>query len=119
MLLAGGASCAGAAAYAYSGDVTAMKFDAATAVAPLLRLLDAEVAHTVGIKAAAAGLFPRETRPDVPALATQLWGRRFSNPFGEPGHTLVLFDSYWETRCLVHSSWQMLCHSMQCSSPHA
>mmetsp|Transcript_18681 Transcript_18681/g.56470 ORF Transcript_18681/g.56470 Transcript_18681/m.56470 type:complete len:397 (+) Transcript_18681:78-1268(+) len=80
-LLLGGASCAGGAAY-YGGDITAMKFDAASAVGPVLRLLDAEDAHNLGIKAAAAGLFPRETRPDPPVLATQLWGRKFSNPFG-------------------------------------
>ncbi len=82
-LLAGGASCGAVAAYAYGGDVTAMKFDVASSVGPALRLLDAEVAHDMGIQAAAAGLFPRETRPDPPALATQLWGRQFSNPFGE------------------------------------
>lgn len=53
-----------------------------SAAGPLLRLLDPETAHNVGLRAAAAGLFPRETRPDPPRLATSAWGRHLSNPFG-------------------------------------
>jgi hypothetical protein len=50
---------------------------------PLVRLLDAERAHQVGIMAARLGLFPRETRPDPPSLRTTVWGREFPNPLGE------------------------------------
>lgn len=82
MLLAGAASCSGLVAYNYAGDPTALVFDTASALGPLLRLVDAETAHNIGIFAASKGLFPRETRPDPPNLATQVWGRSFPNPFG-------------------------------------
>jgi dihydroorotate dehydrogenase len=36
----------------------------------------------VGIWAAKAGLFPKETRPDPTSLTTTVWGREFSNPLG-------------------------------------
>jgi hypothetical protein len=74
---------AGGTAAAYRHDLKQLQFDAASGVGPLLRLLDPETAHNVGLWAAGAGLFPRETRPDPPRLATSAWGRRLSNPFGK------------------------------------
>ena len=49
---------------------------------PLVRLLDAESAHNLGIAAARWCLLPRETRPDPPSLRTRVWGRDFPNPLG-------------------------------------
>lgn len=60
------------------------KFQLASATGPLIRTLDAETAHRVGILAARYGLFPKETRPDPESLKVQLWGRTFPNPIGEP-----------------------------------
>jgi dihydroorotate dehydrogenase len=74
---------------AYRHDLKQLQFDAASGVGPLLRLLDPETAHNVGLWAAASGLFPRETRPDPPRLATSAWGRRLSNPFGKCSALLV------------------------------
>ena len=73
----------GVTAAAYRHDLKQLQFDAASGAGPLLRLLDPETAHNVGLWAAAAGLFPRETRPDPPRLATSAWGRKLSNPFGK------------------------------------
>lgn len=50
---------------------------------PLVRLLDVETSHKVGIMAAKFGLFPKETRPDPACLKTTVWGREFPNPLGE------------------------------------
>ena len=50
---------------------------------PLVRLLDVETSHNVGLLAAKLGLFPKETRPDPPSLRTVVWGREFPNPLGE------------------------------------
>jgi len=66
----------------YRDDPRQLPFDAASAAGPLLRLADAEAAHNAGLRAAAWGLFPRETRPDPPELGVTLWGRRFHNPLG-------------------------------------
>jgi dihydroorotate dehydrogenase len=49
---------------------------------PLLRLLPAETAHTVTIRALAAGIAPRTRPADPPSLATKLWGLNFPNPIG-------------------------------------
>jgi len=76
---------AGAAAGAlalYRHDPKQLHFDAVSATGPALRLLDAETAHNLGLWAARMGLFPRETRPDPPSLAVEVWGRRFPNPLG-------------------------------------
>lgn len=59
------------------------KFQLASATGPLVRTLDAETAHRVGILAARYGLFPKETRPDPESLRVQVWGRTFPNPIGE------------------------------------
>lgn len=58
------------------------RFQLASATGPLIRTLDAETAHRVGILAARFGLFPKETRPDPESLKVQLWGRTFPNPIG-------------------------------------
>jgi len=54
----------------------------ASAALPFLRLLSPEQAHTLAIKALARGMVPRSTKPDHPALAIEVLGRRFSNPIG-------------------------------------
>ena len=53
-------------------------------VMPLLRRLDAEDAHALGIAAAAAGLAPRDARvaEREAALASTVCGLRFRNPVG-------------------------------------
>ena len=81
--MGGTAAAAAALAVVYHDDPRQLPFDAASAAGPLLRLAaDAETSHNAGLRAAAWGLFPRETRPDPPELAVTLWGRRFSNPLG-------------------------------------
>ena len=48
----------------------------------LLRRLDAEVAHDLGVRALAAGLGPRQSGPDDPVLATTLAGLDLPNCIG-------------------------------------
>eukprot|EP00882_Tetradesmus_deserticola_P030848 GHRQ01034824.1.p1 GENE.GHRQ01034824.1~~GHRQ01034824.1.p1 ORF type:complete len:336 (+),score=109.21 GHRQ01034824.1:260-1267(+) len=79
--LAGGAAVAAALGYYTTLDVQ-KKFELASAAGPLLRSIDAEEAHRIGILAAKWGLFPRETRSDPDCLRLQLWGRTFPNPIG-------------------------------------
>lgn len=78
------ASGAAAGTFAvYRNDPKQLHFDAVSSLGPLLRsVTDAETAHVIGIWAAKAGLYPKETRPDPPSLATTVWGRQFSNPLG-------------------------------------
>lgn len=57
-------------------------FSATKLVNPFFALLDAEVAHRLGVTAASRGWVPKETRPDPPILGIEVWGRRFSNPIG-------------------------------------
>lgn len=78
--LSSGALCGTLAVY--RDDLVALKYDAASAVGPLLRLLDPEQAHNIGIWAASKGLFPRETRPDDRSLRITCWGREFRSPLG-------------------------------------
>jgi dihydroorotate dehydrogenase len=66
----------------YRNDPKQLHFDAISSTGALVRLLDAETAHNLGIVAAKMGFFPRETRPDSPSLATTVWGRKFPNPIG-------------------------------------
>lgn len=80
--VAGTAAIAAAFGYYASLDVQ-KKFELASATGPLLRTLDAETSHRIGILAAKYGLFPRDTRPDPESLRVQLWGRTFPNPIGE------------------------------------
>lgn len=80
-IIAGSAAVA-AAVTGYQFLDVSTKFQMASATGPLIRLLDAETAHRVGILAAQYGLFPRETRPDPESLKVQLWGRTFPNPIG-------------------------------------
>ena len=54
----------------------------ASAVLPLLRLLDPERAHGLALRALSWGLAPPIPAPDDPALAVTAFGRRFTNPIG-------------------------------------
>jgi dihydroorotate dehydrogenase len=47
-----------------------------------LRLLDPEQAHILALRFLSWGVGPRVSGPDHPALATTVFGRRFSNPIG-------------------------------------
>ncbi|KAJ9508510.1 hypothetical protein QJQ45_012051 [Haematococcus lacustris] len=60
----------------------ATKFHLLSSAGPLLRLLDPETTHILGIEAAKLGLFPKENRPDHPVLHTSVWGRQLNNPIG-------------------------------------
>ncbi|CBN76520.1 dihydroorotate dehydrogenase [Ectocarpus siliculosus] len=51
-------------------------------VMPLLRMLDAEEAHTIAVKAASLGLAPKDWTMDDPILASHVMGLRFPNPIG-------------------------------------
>ncbi|XP_043469279.1 dihydroorotate dehydrogenase (quinone), mitochondrial [Leptopilina heterotoma] len=51
-------------------------------VMPVTRLLDPEVAHNFGIKAAKWGLLPTQKIQDPVSLKTTLWGLQFDNPLG-------------------------------------
>eukprot|EP00775_Hariotina_reticulata_P012749 gene12749-12878_t len=79
--LVGTAAVLAAAGFYATLDVQ-KKFELASATGPLLRSLDAETSHRIGILAARYGLFPQETRPDPECLKVQLWGRTFPNPIG-------------------------------------
>jgi len=65
-------------------DATAsrMQFAFFGAAAPLMRVMDPETAHNVGIALLALGVAPLETRPDPPSLAITRWGMVFPNPLG-------------------------------------
>ncbi|MFN3449281.1 MAG: quinone-dependent dihydroorotate dehydrogenase [Roseococcus sp.] len=54
----------------------------ASAALPLLRLMDAETAHGLALRALALGLAGRDERPDPPALAIEALGLSFRNPIG-------------------------------------
>lgn len=49
---------------------------------PLVRLLDAETAHGLTIRALKLGLVPPQPRVEHPSLEVALWGLRFPNPVG-------------------------------------
>eukprot|EP01084_Bolivina_argentea_P251258 421341_1 len=51
-------------------------------VVPLLRMLDAEQSHLLGILAAELGLMPRDTHPDHPILRCKVFNRHFTNCVG-------------------------------------
>jgi dihydroorotate dehydrogenase len=55
---------------------------AASALTPLLRLIDAEAAHGVSLRALRWGLAGADRVPDDPALATTAFGVSFTNPLG-------------------------------------
>ncbi|GMH10902.1 hypothetical protein Nepgr_012743 [Nepenthes gracilis] len=57
-------------------------FSATKLLNPFFMLLDPEVAHRLGISAAARGWVPREKRPDPAILGLEVWGKKFSNPIG-------------------------------------
>ncbi len=48
----------------------------------LLRRLDSETAHDLGVRALRAGLGPHQSAPDDPILATDLCGLKLPNPVG-------------------------------------
>ncbi len=54
----------------------------ASGLTPLLRLMDAERAHALALRALAAGLVGQSCQPDDPALAVRAMGLSFSNPIG-------------------------------------
>jgi len=54
----------------------------ASLLMPLLRILDAETAHGLALKALAAGLAGRDSGADDPVLATRVLGLSFRNPIG-------------------------------------
>jgi hypothetical protein len=81
----------------YSASDVQAKFDIVSATGPLVRLLDAETSHRVGILAAKLGFFPRETRKDPDSLRVDIWGKQFRNPLGEEAsHSRRL---RWTARC--------------------
>ncbi|CAI5533148.1 unnamed protein product [Closterium sp. Naga37s-1] len=63
-------------------DLSALSFAATDYMTPFIRLLDPETSHQLAVLSGEWGLTPRDYRPDPPALATTVWGRRFSNPVG-------------------------------------
>lgn len=103
--VAGGAAVVTALGYYATLDVQ-KKFELASATGPLLRSLDAENSHRLGILAAKWGLFPRETRPDPDCLRVQLWGRTFPNPIGEQQQQLQQGQLQQH-----HSIWLLDCSS--------
>jgi dihydroorotate dehydrogenase len=54
----------------------------ASALLPLLRRMDPERAHLLGLRALRLGLAGAVTAPDDPSLAIEVLGRRFANPIG-------------------------------------
>ena len=94
--MAGTAAALGGAAYYSTLDVQ-RRFEFASATGPLVRLLDPETSHRVGILAARWGLFPKETRPDPEALRVKIWGKTFPNPLGEnpPGWLTAQLATPW------------------------
>ena len=54
----------------------------ATRLTPLLRLMDAEAAHGLALRALSAGLAGRQETPDPERLAVRAMGLHFSNPIG-------------------------------------
>jgi len=54
----------------------------ASGLTPLLRLMDAERAHALALRALASGLVGQSCQPDDPALAVRAMGLSFSNPIG-------------------------------------
>lgn len=49
---------------------------------PVLRSFDPEVAHGFALFGLRLGFGPRQGKPDDSILATEVWGRKFSNPVG-------------------------------------
>lgn len=78
-----GTAAAGAGFVYYKNADIDTQFWLASTSGPIVRLLDVETSHNIGIATAAAGLFPKDPRPDPPSLATKVWGIEFQNPIGE------------------------------------
>jgi Dihydroorotate dehydrogenase len=58
------------------------RFAADSIALPLLRLLDAEKAHELSVKAASLGLAPSDHSPPLPELQTTVFGLNFPNVVG-------------------------------------
>ena len=54
----------------------------ASALLPLMRLMDPERAHDLALRALRLGLAGRASGPDDPRLAIDVLGRRYANPIG-------------------------------------
>jgi len=65
-----------------AGISAAMLSSVASALLPLMRLMDAERAHGLALRALALGLGGRDDAPDDPILAVSALGRTFRNPIG-------------------------------------
>jgi len=59
-----------------------MNLSTSRALVRLAGMLGPEAAHRLAIRALATGLLPRDTTPDDPVLAVEVFGRRFANPIG-------------------------------------
>ncbi|MET4700844.1 dihydroorotate dehydrogenase [Constrictibacter sp. MBR-5] len=59
-----------------------MNLSTSRALVRLAALLPPETAHRLALRALASGLLPRDTTPDDPVMAVELFGRRFRNPVG-------------------------------------
>ncbi len=59
-----------------------LSHSAVTALAPLLRLMDAEYSHRLAIRALGAGLISTHPDRDDPRLGVQAMGLSFANPIG-------------------------------------
>jgi dihydroorotate dehydrogenase len=57
-------------------------FDLYRLAGPVLRHMDPEKAHRLGLMALRNGLAGRQTQPDPASLAVSLWGKSFANPVG-------------------------------------
>ena len=66
----------------YRNDLNQLEFDLLSATGPLIRMLDPEQSHAIGLRVASWGVWPRERRPDPEALAVRVWGKTFPNPVG-------------------------------------
>lgn len=51
-------------------------------VMPIIRILDPESAHNLAITILKYRLLHKQTAPDPPSLAANLWGIEFQNPLG-------------------------------------
>ncbi len=59
-----------------------MRAHIASSLLPLMRLIDAEQAHGLALRALSAGLLGRAASPDDPALEIRAMGLAFANPIG-------------------------------------
>ena len=60
--MVGAVGTAGVLGLLYRNDLNQLEFDLLSAMGPLLRQLDPEQSHIIGLRAASFGLWPRERR---------------------------------------------------------